>query len=59
MTTIMERGPLNHNGDGILGNSIMVVYMEPLGNCAGLSNSTGSLVGSLKASIRDLQGFRV
>ena len=32
-TTIMESGPQNHNGDGLLGpNSIVVVYMDPLGN---------------------------
>ena len=32
-TTIMELGPKNHNGDGLLGpNSMMVVYMDPLGN---------------------------
>ena len=31
-TTIMELGPKNHIGDGLLGpNSIMVVYMDPLG----------------------------
>ena len=31
-TTIMESGPQNHNGDGLLGaNSIIVVYMDPLG----------------------------
>ena len=31
-TTIMELGHQNHNGDGLLGaNSIMVVYMDPLG----------------------------
>ena len=31
-TTIMESGPKSHNGDGLLGpNSIMVVYMDPLG----------------------------
>ena len=31
-TTIMELGSQNHNKDGLLGpNSIMVVYMEPLG----------------------------
>ena len=31
-TTIMELGPQNHNGDGLLGpNSIIVVYMDPLG----------------------------
>ena len=31
-TTIMELGPKNHNGDGLLGpNSIMVVYLDPLG----------------------------
>ena len=30
--TIMELGPKNHNGDGLLGpNSIMVVYVDPLG----------------------------
>ena len=29
----MELGPKNHNGDGLLGpNSIMVVYMDPLGS---------------------------
>ena len=28
----MELGPQNHSGDGLLGpNSIMVVYMDPLG----------------------------
>ena len=33
-TTIMELGPKNHNGDGLLGpNSIMVVYMDPLSHC--------------------------
>ena len=31
-TTIMELGPKNHNGEGLLGpNSIIVVYMDPLG----------------------------
>ena len=31
-TTIMELGPQNRNGDGRLGpNSIVVVYMDPLG----------------------------
>ena len=31
-TTIMELGPQKHNGDGLLGlNSIIVVYMDPLG----------------------------
>ena len=31
-TTIMELGIKNHNGDGLLGsNSIMAVYMDPLG----------------------------
>ena len=31
-TTIMELCPQNHNGDGLLGpNSIIVVYMDPLG----------------------------
>ena len=29
----MELGPKNHNGDGLLGpSSIMVVYMDPLGS---------------------------
>ena len=28
----MELGPQSHNGDGLLGsNSIIVVYMDPLG----------------------------
>ena len=31
-TTMMELGPPNHNKNGLLGpNSIMVVYVEPLG----------------------------
>ena len=31
-TTIMELGPQNQNRDGLLGaNSIMAVYMDPLG----------------------------
>ena len=31
-TTIMELGPQSQNGDGLLGpNSIIVVYMDPLG----------------------------
>ena len=31
-TTIMELGPQNHNRDGLsVPNSIMAVYMEPLG----------------------------
>ena len=31
-TTNMESGPKNQNGDGLSGpNSIMVVYMDPLG----------------------------
>ena len=31
-TTIMELGPQNHNGDGLLGpHSKIVVYMDPLG----------------------------
>ena len=31
-TTILGLGPQNHNGDGLLGpNSIVVVYMDPLG----------------------------
>ena len=33
--TIIELGAQNHNGDGLLGpNSIIVVYMDPLGWCA-------------------------
>ena len=35
-TTIMELDPQNHSGDGLSGpNSIMVVYMDPLGNRGG------------------------
>ena len=31
-TSIMELGPRNHSGDGLLGpNAIIVVYMDPLG----------------------------
>ena len=31
-TTIMESGPQNHSGDGLLGpTSMTVVYMDPLG----------------------------
>ena len=34
ITTIMELGPQSHYGDGLLGpNSIIVVYMDPLGKC--------------------------
>ena len=33
---IMDLGPQSHNRDGLLiPNSIMVVYMEPLGNLVG------------------------
>ena len=32
-TTIMDLGPQNHNGDGLLGpKSIIVVYIDPLGS---------------------------
>ena len=32
LTTILELGPQSHIGDGLLGpNSIIVVYMDPLG----------------------------
>ena len=35
-TTIMEIGHQNHSTDGLLGpNSIMVVYMDPLGSLCG------------------------
>ena len=35
----MELGPQNHNGDGLLGpNSIIVVYMDPLGYISGTIN---------------------
>ena len=31
----MELGPQNHNGDGLFGpNSMIVVYMDPLGTVA-------------------------
>ena len=40
-TTIMEFGPENHNGDGLLEpNSIIVVYMDPLGTGPILGAST-------------------
>ena len=43
----MELGPRNHNGDGLLGpNSIMVVYMDPLGEYFGKhehSSDTGAM----------------
>ena len=50
-TTIMELGPQNHNGDGRLGpNSIIVVYMDPLGPNSfaklGPSRFQGQLPGS-------------
>ena len=53
-TTIMELGPQNHNGDGLLElNSIIVVYMDPLGilNIGALRVRIGApLKGSLKGS---------
>ena len=34
-TTIMDLGPQNHNGDGLLGaNSIIVVHRDPLGEAS-------------------------
>ena len=47
----MELGPQNHNGDGLLGgNSIIVVYMDPLGADwvlrAGRLQCAGLLAGS-------------
>ena len=46
-TTIMEFDPQNHSKDGLLGpNSIMLVYMDPLGvfygiPCPGLGSAAG------------------
>ena len=38
----MELGPQNHNGDGLLeANSIVVVYMDPLGLFQGFKGSSG------------------
>ena len=38
-TTILELGPQNHNGDGLLGlNSITVVYMDPLGKLLNITS---------------------
>ena len=45
-TTIMELGPKNHNGDGLLGpNSIMVVSMDPLGLYMGSEGQTQTQTG--------------
>ena len=45
ITTIMELGPQSHYGDGLLGpNSIIVVYMDPLGYCP-IRNSLGQYFG--------------
>ena len=39
-TTILELGPKNHYGDGLLGpNSRIVVYMDPLGTTTGTSQA--------------------
>ena len=49
----MELGPQNHNGDGLLGaNSIIVVYMDPLGKTPhlGISLTRLSHEGTLKES---------
>ena len=51
--TIMELGPQNHNGDGLSGpNSIIVVYMDPLGIIQFHETPTpGSLIEPVKASV--------
>ena len=42
----MELGPQNHNGDGLLGaNSIIVVYMDPLGQDAFQPDPPKQLLG--------------
>ena len=44
-TTIMELGPQNRNGDGLLGsNSIVVVYMDPLVGIESDCLGTGTLI---------------
>ena len=55
-TTIMEFGPKNHNGDGLLGpNSIMVVSMDPLGYIA-VSDSGAIYPRDLRTHILRLLG---
>ena len=49
----MEFGPKNHNGDGLLGpNSIMVVYMDPLGKGFLKGVNMGSMRLSHKGTVR-------
>ena len=43
-TTIMELGPQDHNGNGLLGpNSIRVLYIDPLGKKAKRLQDCGTL----------------
>ena len=47
----MELGPQHHNGDGLSGpNSIIAVYMDPLGN----SNAVARITGSNKENTHEL-----
>ena len=57
-TTIMGLGPQNHNGDGLLGpSSIIVVYMDPLGKSSSLRLPSGPNSRDLKnGSQRQLIG---
>ena len=48
--TMVELGPQNHNADALLGaNSIIVVYMDPLGNYWVLWTLRGSSQGFQRA----------
>ena len=50
----MELGPQNHNGDGRLGpNSIIVVYMDPLGLCFAILGFLSRL-SSLRLALQSL-----
>ena len=56
-TTIMELGPKNHNGDGLLGpNSIMAVYMDPLGILEGGLFRAEEALGSWCRDDKDTYG---
>ena len=61
----MELGPQNHNGDGLLGaNSIIVVYMDPLGyqvfdTSTHSSCTRGNLLRNLCCLILVWGGFKV
>ena len=52
-TTIMELGPQNHNGDGLVGaNSIIVVYMDPLGTPSSTDPDVASRISRVNSVLR-------